>query len=449
MDLGPASSSTAALLSSLSDVVRGRQDLLIEEWRGIVAWAGQNLVSCPEGAATLGEGFLDTGVPVAGDGGPLVSEFALMELVAVLGRSPDGGRVYVGRVLSCAWRLPRLFAAVVSGSVASWRAERVAEVTMSLRLDAAGFVDRHLAAAVGGVGGVSWAQVERLVAEAVVRFDPVRAEAERLVAADRRRFDIGDPTEHGLVYVDGVLDAADARDLDMAVAREAELLARLGDASSVDVRRSKAAGALARRDLALDLLVADEETGEVLAPAPGRRVTLNVHVTDTTLTDTTPAGINPVARWEEGRCPVSAEQVREWLAVTGTTVTVRPVIDLADCVPVTAYEVPDRHRVRVGLRDHTCRFPHCTRPASACDLDHAVPHARGGPTCPCNLVPLCRRHHRAKTHSRWRYETVSPGRYRWTTPHGHVFDVGPTGTHPVGAHPVGASPPLVAAVPDR
>ncbi len=447
MGLGPASSSsTAVLLSSIGAEVTARQGSLVREWQAIVAWAEHNTVTSPEGAATLGEGFLDTGVPVAGDGGPLVSEFALMELVAVLGRSPDGGRAYVGRVLSCAWRLPRLYAAVTSGAVASWRAERVAEVTMSLPLDAAGFVDRHLAAAVGGVGGVggvSWAQVERLVAEAVVRFDPVRAEAERLAAADRRRFDIGDPTEHGLVFVDGVLDAADARDLDMAVAREAELLARLGDASSVDVRRSKAAGALARRDLALDLLVADEETGEVLAPAPGRRVTLNVHVTDTTL-----AGANPVARWEEGRCPVSAEQVREWLAVPGTSVVVRPVIDLTDCVPVTAYEIPDRHRVRVGLRDHTCRFPYCTRPASACDLDHAVPHARGGPTCPCNLVPLCRRHHRAKTHSRWSYEITRPGHYRWASPHGHVFDVGPTGTHPVGTHPVGASPPI-ATVPDR
>ena len=30
-----------------------------------------------------------------------------------------------------------------------------------------------------------------------------------------------------------------------------------------------------------------------------------------------------------------------------------------------------------------------------CDIDHAQPHAAGGVTCPCNLVPLCRRHHRA------------------------------------------------------
>ena len=108
----------------------------------------------------------------------------------------------------------------------------------------------------------------------------------------------------------------------------------------------------------------------------------------------------------------------------------RPVIDLADHVPVTAYEIPERHRNRIVLRDHTCRFPYCTRPATACDVDHAQPHGEGGPTCPCNLVPLCRRHHRAKTHSRWRYEVTTPGTYQWTSPTGFGFRVDHRGTHP-------------------
>ncbi|KRB74959.1 hypothetical protein ASE01_16415 [Nocardioides sp. Root190] len=40
--------------------------------------------------------------------------------------------------------------------------------------------------------------------------------------------------------------------------------------------------------------------------------------------------------------------------------------------------------------------------AVKCDIDHEIPHHTGGPTCPCNLDPLCRRHHRAKTFSQWR-----------------------------------------------
>ncbi|GAA4103177.1 DUF222 domain-containing protein [Nocardioides kongjuensis] len=428
MDLGTHPRSTAALLSRVGDRIRSRNTLVIEEWEDITAWASDHIVSGPQGAATITEGYLDTGVPIAGDGAPLVSEFALMELVAVLGRTPDGGKAYVGRVIECAWRLPNVYEAVVAGRLAPWRAERIADLTRGLSGEAAGFVDRQL----WNASGIGWAQLERLVAEAVLRYDPERAEADRQKAADHRHFDIGDVDEHGLVHLDGLLDAADGHDLDQAVGRRAEVLGRLGDDSSLDVRRSKAAAELARQDLALDLLVPDPDTGEVVATVPGRKVVLNVHVTDTSLTGDHPL-VNPVGRWDEGRCPVSTAQIREWLRARHTTIIVRPVIDLADHLPVTAYEIPDRHKTRVILRDHICRFPHCTRPATRCDIDHHQPHDRGGPTCPCNLVPLCRRHHRAKTHSAWRYETPMPATYVWTSPSGFRFRVDHRGTHPV--HP--------------
>ena len=182
------------------------------------------------------------------------------------------------------------------------------------------------------------------------------------------------------------------------------------------------------------MLFADTETGEVVVESPGRKVTLNVHVTDASLITTddpgpfgTPAS-NPVARWDEGRCPITTTQIREWLQAPGTTVTVRPVIDLADCDPVDSYEIPQRHRRQVELRDHTCRFPYCTQPAVRCDLDHHQPWHQGGPTCPCQLVPKCRRHHRAKTFSLWRYVIIQPGYYLWISPHGQHWLVGPGGT---------------------
>ncbi|NYI43703.1 hypothetical protein BJ993_000783 [Nocardioides aromaticivorans] len=430
MDLGTSGTatavSTASLLSWIADDAEVRDHLLIREWMNIVAWAEANIVDSPEGAATLTEGYLDTGVPIAGPGAPLVSEFQLMELIAVLGRSPDGGRSYVGQVIECAWRLPLLYAAVLEGRVTPWRAQRIADLTRSLPEQAAEFVDRHLNAAVGGVG---WAQLERLVTEAILRFDPERAEAERQAANEHRHCNITDTDERGGVHLDAYLDAADGHDFNQAISREAALRGQLGDTDSLDVRRGKAVGAIARRDLALDLLIADETTGEVIAQAPGRRVELNVHITDTAFT-----GDNNVGRCEETRSPVQVTQVKEWLQVPGTTVIVRPVINLADCVPVDSYEVPDRHQRRVRLRDHTCRFPNCPHQAVRCDLDHAKPHADGGKTCPCNLVPLCRRHHRAKTHSAWRYQVTSPGHYLWTSPHGHHFHVGPAGTTPLDGY---------------
>ncbi|HWJ65552.1 MAG TPA: HNH endonuclease signature motif containing protein, partial [Nocardioides sp.] len=434
--------SVPELLTELSAGVRGRNSLLVEEWVAITAWADQNTIDCTEGAATLVDGVIDTGVPIAGEGAPLVSEFALMELIAVLERSPDSGRSYVGRVIECAWRLPLLYAAVVAGKVAPWRAERVADLTRPLSVEAAAFVDRHLNAAIGGVG---WKQLERLVAEAVMRFDPERAEAERQQAADQRRFGPDEVDEHGQVRWDGVLDAADSLDLDQAISREAEIRGRFGDDSPLDVRRSKAAGAIARRDLALDLLIHDEETGEVVAEAPGRKVVLNVHITDTSLDELIDDGLgggaagisrrpwpasstNGVGRCEESGMPVTIGQIKEWLLARHATVTIRPVIDLADCVPVDSYEIPDRLKQRVQLRDHTCRFPGCPRRAVKCDIDHHTPYAQGGPTCPCQLVPLCRRHHRAKTFSLWRYVIIAPAHYLWISPSGRHFHVGPLGT---------------------
>ena len=203
------------------------------------------------------EGYLDTGVPIAGEGAPLVSEFALMELVAVLGRSPDGGRLYVGRVLECAWRLPNVYAAVVAGRLAPWRAERIADATRGLCAEAAAFVDRQLFRA----SGVGWAQWERLIVEAIVRFDPERAEAERVAATDRRFVEVDAPDGNGLVPVDGVLDAADGKDLEGAT--------------------------------------------------PARAAVLNVHITGTTL-----AGDNPVGRWDD--LLVASEQIRYQVTTPGT-----------------------------------------------------------------------------------------------------------------------------------
>jgi hypothetical protein len=54
-----------------------------------------------------------------------------------------------------------------------------------------------------------------------------------------------------------------------------------------------------------------------------------------------------------------------------------------------------------------------------------------GPTCSCNIAVLCRRHHRLKTHTPWRYQVIEPGTQLWTSPHGYQFLVDATGTRDV------------------
>ncbi|WP_157514963.1 hypothetical protein [Nocardioides sp. J54] len=175
--------SVPELLGDIRSEVVARKSSQVREWIAIVAWADQNVVETEEGAATLLDGVVDTGVPIAGPGAPLISEFALMELIAVLGRSPTGGRAYVGQVIECAWRLPRLYQAVVAGRVDTWKAQRIADLTHPLCPEAAEFVDRQLDAAVDEVG---WKQLERLVAEAVLRLGVSDGLCKRSVSAKER-----------------------------------------------------------------------------------------------------------------------------------------------------------------------------------------------------------------------------------------------------------------------
>lgn len=418
---------TAGALALIRGEQAARQVSEVREWQAVVAWAEANLHGVRPADAVGVEASLDTGIRLAGEGAPLVSEFAVVELAAALGRGVASAKNHAGRILECAWRLPRVYAAVVAGRLAPWRAARIADHTAALNAEAAAYVDQRLGSAVA-TGVVGWKRLGQLVDEAVMRFDPDLAEARRQRAAEARAVHTQSCGE-GLAGVEAVLDAADAADLEQAISRQAEALARMGDTSSLTVRRARALGVIARIALCQELLVADPSTGEVTSTDPGRRVTLNVHLTPASLAAGVEGG-NPVARWEEGRIPVLIGQVREWLLQPATTIRVQPVIDLAAHHPVEAYEIPDRMRRQVGLRDHTCRFPSCEQPATGCDLDHRVPHADGGITCACNLQPLCRRHHRAKTHAGWQVDLIDdqPGHYRWVSPHGYRFDVHPEGT---------------------
>jgi Domain of unknown function (DUF222) len=89
--------------------------------------------------------------------------------------------------------------------------------------------------------------------------------------------------------------------------------------------------------------------------------------------------------------------------------------------------VPSRRlRHLVAARSTRCTAPGCSRPAARCDLDHTTPWDQGGLTCPCNLSPLCRRHHRCKQAKGWRLDHPEPGVLVWRTPTGRTYTTTPT-----------------------
>jgi hypothetical protein len=384
-------------------------------FEGAAQWAAMHPVESLGVAATVegSEGEL----AIAGPGAPLVAEFCVAELAAALGLSTEAGQRYLGDAVEVRYRLPRLWAQVLAGRVAVWKARRIAQATVSLSAAAAAFFDVHVAPV---AHRCSFAQLDRTVEEARARFDPAEAEQRRLRAAEARHFDLElrQVSFEGTVAVHGDLDLADALDLEAAIAAGAARLADLGCTESLDVRRSMAAGALARGDQSLDLSsdvtgdLPDQTAGGTHEGGPARQLTIYVHLGD-----------DAVAGVENTRSVVSVEQVRNWCATAGTSVTVRPVVDLNTPLHGRGHDPGRRLREQVVLTQPTCVFPHCARPSRGCDLDHIVPYESGGATETANLAPLCRRHHRLKTHAAWRYVRTGPASFTWTSPHGHVHQV--------------------------
>jgi hypothetical protein len=409
------SAATAEVLAVLRGHKADREALDVAMAHATIEWAVLNEADPAECVGF----FADKALPVAGEGAPLVSEFALMEYAAALGVTTESGFAQVGGILELRYRLPRLWERVLEGRLPLWRARRIAAHTTSLPMAGAAHVDRDLAPV---AHSCSWAQLDRTVEAAMVRFDPEAAEAKRQEAAEKRHVDVhaDEVSFDGTVPITAEVDLADALDLEEALRAGAKQQADLGSTESLDVRRAKALGDLARRQLAFGF-----DTTE-----PGRAVDLVVHISEDAL-----AGTETVGRCGNTRSPISAEQVREWCGNPNTTVTVKPVVDLADHIHVETYEAPDRLKEQNALVDVHCVFPFCTQPAMRCDTDHIQPHADGGQTCSCNTAPLCRRHHRAKTHSPWDYTVLARGTYLWTTPNGLKLIRDHTGTHPFPGEP--------------
>jgi hypothetical protein len=115
---------------------------------------------------------------------------------------------------------------------------------------------------------------------------------------------------------------------------------------------------------------------------------------------------------------------------------------------VNRYRPTPAHYRFMHIRDRTCRHPGCGNRAAWADLDHVIPHGRGGPTDCINLCCLCRRHHRLKTHADgWRFELHPDGQLSVTTPTGVTRSTWPPGmrssraTAPTRGQPPPEDPP--------
>jgi hypothetical protein len=91
----------------------------------------------------------------------------------------------------------------------------------------------------------------------------------------------------------------------------------------------------------------------------------------------------------------------------------------------TTYRPTRRLDDHIAARDETCSFLHCDQPAELCDTEHAIPYNKGGPTDEHNCAPMCRRHHRLKTHGGWQVVRNRDGTVIWTSPLGLTYTTTP------------------------
>ena len=167
------------------------------------------------------------------------------------------------------------------------------------------------------------------------------------------------------------------------------------DAIRIDAELTRLAKAEASDGRTLDQKRADVFARGMLGDGSSAQATIGVLVPVTSL-----AGLDdePGSSFD-GEFALPAGMVRELAAEPGTLfyrVFTDPLGHILDVTELGRF--PSRRlKTAVDIRDGTCQFATCSRPATECDDDHVIPHPRG-PTSGANLRSLCRRHHRMKTH---------------------------------------------------
>ena len=447
--------------------LRARRDADVELLQVALGWADLHLEESLPAPADEIEArrrrLADrVGVRMGGAGTPLVMAYCPTELGAVLETTYAGARHLIADALDLRDRLPRLWTTVRQGRVAAWKARRVAAATRTLTTGQVAEVDAVVHEVIASLG---WSRFEAILDATIKQTDPDGARAAEQDAATRRFVAVGRANDHHIRTLIARGTSLDILSFMAAVNRIADLLGAEGDADSIDIRRSKAIGVLARPAHALELLARHqsedsaeaanrngdpdpEGDGYLSSPpdSPRRReghrcgcaprIRLHVHLTDAALRGADPRAVCRI----EGLGPVTAHTVRDWLGRTDASVTLQPVV-LPDPPPVDGYEIPQAIRDALAARHPASVYPGSQSAGPAVDLDHTtayVPLEKGGPpgqTGVGTLGPLARREHRHKTFGHLKVRQPVPGVYFWRSRHGWVWLVTNTGTHALGRGP--------------
>lgn len=327
------------------------------------------------------------------------------EVAAALGLSPATASRRLETARALRGRLRATAGLLRTGRLSLQHATVLQEETASLTDPAAALIEEQVLpeATSQSPGQLRWA-----TRRAVARVAPGSMAAAYQEAANRRGVTFW-PGELGMTTLTADLPDADAAAIrltldGLAAADERDL--------PVDAKRADA----------LTRLAAEALAGADLPRRHGRAVQVQVVVDLPTL-----LGLADHPGEILGFGPVPAPVARRLATDAGwRRLVTEPVTGHLLDFGRTVYSPPQELLDFIIARDRTCTFPGCRFPAYACDADHTVPYDDGGRTSADGLRMLCRRHHRLKTHHRWRPVLDGDGVIVWTSPAGATYRGKPT-----------------------
>jgi len=377
--------------------------------------------------------FGERAVTGGGPGTPEILEFAAEEVSAELGMSSFRAARVIADALDLRHRLPRVRQALVEGRIDGWRASIVANGTRRLSAPACAAMESDL---LPRLDRITARRLRQAVDAALVCHGEDVA-ADELVTAEHEQYvRFGDSDLLGNKECWAVMAAGDAIRLDARIELVVDLMvaeARLTGAEVTATRgqlRAQALGMLADPTTVIALFkrvraLRSRSTGDAgPVPEPSDSelpsTVLYLHLRREDLLDHADGAATVEG---SGHLPATSLPYQAIEEVLGHShITIRPVIDLDHMAPGAGYAFTGDNREAVILKSLTCIFPFCDRPSRRCHTDHSIP-APLGPTSVDDGGPLCPRHHRVKTHGRWRLSQPFNGIYVWLSPTGHLYVV--------------------------
>ena len=342
------------------------------------------------------------GVPTAKRGRGVASEVALARR-----DSPARGGRHLGFAKALVREMPHTLAALEQGQLSEWRATLIVRESACLDVDDRQRLDAELCGDPAGLEGMGDARVAAAAKAIAYRLDP-HAVVDRAARAEADRTVTIRPAPDTMAYLTALLPVAQGVSVYAALRRAAD--------TTFDGR--------SRGQVMADTLVERATGRSATAATP---IAVNLVLSDRTLLggDTSPADI-------VGYGPIPAEVARRMVVDAAMDAHSRATLRRLYSHPKSGALVKMESRARrfprglaafIGLRDQRCRTPYCDAPIR--HLDHAQPHARGGPTDACNGQGSCARCNYAKEAAGWRVRTDvdETGRHtaEFTTPTGRTY----------------------------